>query len=71
MSARIAIHSILINLSRLCRHEPQKGFYPPVVDLRKQQSIAAMLRQIDTLITYLHTPHLSYLNKPKSSEKQV
>ena len=64
IAPRIAIHSILTNLARLCKHDPQKGFYPPVIDLNQSQSTAAMLRQINTLLSYLQTPHLSYLNKP-------
>ena len=62
---RIAIHSLIVDLYKAYKPCRIKGYYPPKLNLCKNQSEEELIGELRKMICYMKNPEYSYLRKDK------
>jgi hypothetical protein len=62
---RVAIYSMLVDLSMCYKPCKIKGIYPPNVNLCKNQSDEELVKELTKMINFMKNPYYSYLSKDK------
>ena len=63
---RVAIHSLLVDLSKAYKPCKIMGIYPPRLNLSKDQTEEQMFNELKKMIDFMRNPQYSYLTKNRS-----
>ncbi len=62
---RKAIHTLLVDLSKIYKTDRVKGLYPPNINLSTEQTEEQLVGELRKMVNYMKNPYFSYLNKDK------
>ena len=63
---RTAIYTLLVDLSMYYKPCKVKGYYPPKLNLCKNQSEEELVGELKKMINFIKHPEYSYLRKNKT-----
>jgi len=62
---RKAIHSLLVDLTKIYKKDRVKGLYPPNINISNNQTDEELIGELKKMVDYIKYPYYSYLRKDK------